>query len=1112
MMECLFFAKLADMRICRVPIVLILLSLSFPWVSAIDPLKIPSAELFTTENGMSQTRIKVSFIDSYGFLWTGSRGGLNRFDGYRFEIFKHIPYDSTSLSVNNVNCITEDGNTNLWIGTNYGLNCFDRKTGKFRQFLHNPLDSNSISDHRVFSVFADRNGMIWIRTGEYIDRLNPADLSVKHIRYGNDDPVDNINESTCPITEDREGNLWFGDENGLCCLNPSDLSIKKYFNDPGNDGSISSNAVLTVFKDRGFELWIGTDNGLNRFDYRRRTFTRFLNKDRIRVDAITEDQEGLFWIASGSSLVIFDKGNPQYRKYESLYIDKASFTFGQVSAIQSDRSGIIWLSGLQGLFRIDTKPQKFRLYNSSQSSYPALPGENISALFRENENIIWTAVWGKGLSMLNRSTGAAVNYSASAPDRRFRISGSRITAIFKDNSGRIWLSSKEGLDIFEPDTRSFVPFTVKFTVTGKELLNDARINCMTEDRRGDIWFGTDRGVIRYRHKDSELVSYNRIFRGRTTTEMGIVYAITTDQRNRIWIGTQDGLNCYDPIADIYYRYTETGIRKDLSSGIVYSLYFDSDNTLWVGTASGLNRFDAATGTFEVFTEENGLPNDLVNAILEDKSKCLWISTGKGLSRYDKKRGEFTIFELSDGLQNYEFNRSAACSSPEGEFFFGGISGFNSFYPEDLPVNPHTPNVVITSIELNDGSGARQIFSGGDGLSISIRYNQSFTVGFAALDLTRPSANTFEYSLQPAGKDPVWVPLGNRNSLTVIDLPGGKISLRVRGSNNDGIWSPIGTQMTINSAIPIWRSRSAVYLYIALLIYLVYLLVQFITQPLRRSNKILMEREIAAKEISRQKDLLSLRNKSIEDSLNYAQRIQNAMLMTPRQFSTILPNSFVLHKPKDIVSGDFYWISEQDRKIFVAAADCTGHGVPGAFMSLISFELFKKIIKVEKIHQPSHILQTLNRNFEEVFGNIEDVVIKDGMDLSFCVLDKSMKHLQFSGAFNPLYIVRDDKLMEFKGDSFSIGADLGDGYPQKIFTNHEFSLQPGDMIYMFSDGYADQFGGPEGKKYKYRRFRYLLLNIHKLDLQKQMQILDENIEDWKGASEQVDDILVIGIKI
>jgi serine phosphatase RsbU (regulator of sigma subunit) len=182
------------------------------------------------------------------------------------------------------------------------------------------------------------------------------------------------------------------------------------------------------------------------------------------------------------------------------------------------------------------------------------------------------------------------------------------------------------------------------------------------------------------------------------------------------------------------------------------------------------------------------------------------------------------------------------------------------------------------------------------------------------------------------------------------------------------------------------------------------------------------------------------------------------------------------------------------------------------MSLISFELFRKIIKTQKIYNPAFILNTINSNFEEIFGNIEDITIRDGMDLSFCVLDKSMEKLEFSGAFNPLYIVRDNKLIELKSDHFSIGADIGSDAPPKIFTKHTFFLQPDDMIYMFSDGYADQFGGPEGKKYKYRRFRYLLLNIHKLPLEKQRLVIDENIEEWRGNAEQVDDILVIGIRI
>lgn len=313
-------------------------------------------------------------------------------------------------------------------------------------------------------------------------------------------------------------------------------------------------------------------------------------------------------------------------------------------------------------------------------------------------------------------------------------------------------------------------------------------------------------------------------------------------------------------------------------------------------------------------------------------------------------------------------------------------------------------------------------------------------------------------------------------------------------------------------IPFWRTVSASYLYTLIIILLVVALFQYRTKSLRRSNRILRERDIAAREVGRQKDLLSRRNKNIEDSLKYANRIQSAMLTTEKNFKQILPESFILHKPKDIVSGDFYWISEIKGKVFVAAIDCTGHGVPGAFMSLIGFELFRKIIMTQGIEKPGDILNALNDNFQEIFGNGDDISLRDGMDLAFCVIEKKEMVLEFAGAFNPLYLIRDHKLIEVKGDRYSIGADPGPGEPNvKMFNTQVLKLHKEDMIYLFSDGFADQFGGPEGKKYKYRRFRHLLLTIHNFSLEKQKQFLEDGIEEWRGHIEQVDDILVIGIK-
>ena len=1106
------------MRIFYLTISLILIFLSISLNGQTSDEKLIEAELFTIENGMSQTRVNISFCDSYGFLWVGTSGGLNRYDGYGFEIFKHIPYDTTSLSQNFVRCITEDKNSNLWIGTNYGLNCYDRQSGEFIQYLYDPSNPNAISDNKVLSVYADRKGFIWIKTSRFLDRLDTKDNSIQHFQHYTNSFNNSPEIQTCPILEDKFGNIWFGSNDGLFAFSPVNSEFSQYFFKPDDSQSLSNNEVLSIFEDKFGDLWVGTSNGLNKFDHSQKKFTRYLDSPnnfsgvQIPVTSILDRQDGTFWLGSSNGIIILNPAENKSEFLTDLLINKSLYMVGPITNMLMDMSGIIWMSGYEGLFKIDTKPKKFKVYNSSFNSYPFLSGDMVSCIHKETDDLIWVGVWEGGLNILNRKTGENIRYYSTNPDKNHRISSDKVRCLFEDKTGTIWLGSVNGLDIFNKETRTFLPFSKKYPSVSTNVLNNRRIYNIINDKKGDLWIGTDKGVLRFQQKYKVFTSYNKIYRDSITAEMGIVFAIACDKDNKIWIGTENGLICYDSEKDFFYRYEETGKKNDLSSRIIQSLYFDSKNTLWVGTASGLNKYNPSQENFELFTEANGLSNDLINAILEDDNYCLWLSTNKGISKFDIAKSEFTNYDINDGLQSYEFNHAAASKAADGEMFFGGIAGFNSLYPQQLPVNPYQPKIVFTSFEIIDNKGFRFFYSGGENKHMDVKHNQSFRVNFAALDFTMPLNNHFKYSMQLRNNEDAWVPIRGQNSVTFSNLPPGRYLLKIRGSNNDNTWNKEEAIISIDSVAPFWRNQFALYFYFLLSVFGIYLIIQYRTLSLRKSNKVLREKEIAAKEISRQKDLLSLRNKNIEDSLKYAQRIQKAMLTTPKQFKTIVPDSFVLHKPKDIVTGDFYWISEMDGKIFIAAADCTGHGVPGAFMSLISFELFRKIIKTEKIYNPADILNTLNSNFQEIFGNVEDIAIKDGMDLSLCVIDKTKENMEYCGAFNPMYVVRDGKLIEIKGDRFSIGADTGDDFPLKIFTNNQFPLQQNDMIYMFSDGYADQFGGPEGKKFKYLRFRHLLLNVHQLPLDKQKAILDESIEEWRGNTEQIDDILVIGVRI
>ncbi len=299
------------------------------------------------------------------------------------------------------------------------------------------------------------------------------------------------------------------------------------------------------------------------------------------------------------------------------------------------------------------------------------------------------------------------------------------------------------------------------------------------------------------------------------------------------------------------------------------------------------------------------------------------------------------------------------------------------------------------------------------------------------------------------------------------------------------------------------------LYGVLIISVVYLLVMSQTRNLVKTRKQLNEKKKALEEIEQQKARLELRDKDMTDSLIYAQRIQEALLPSEEYFRKHFKDSFVFFKPKDIVSGDFYWIGEKGDNIFVVAADCTGHGVPGALMSVIGLEIIDKTINEDNIEKPSAILEIMNKGLEKTFSREKNIgtIIRDGMDIGLCVIDKKKKKIEYAGAFFPLYLVRDNALMEIKGDKFIIGMN-----PEGLeYTNHDLDLKEDDILYIFSDGYVDQFGGTENKKFMYRRFRYLLLKIHSFPVEDQKSILEENIKTWMAGNIQVDDIMVIGFK-
>ncbi|HEX2920332.1 MAG TPA: SpoIIE family protein phosphatase [Bacteroidales bacterium] len=299
------------------------------------------------------------------------------------------------------------------------------------------------------------------------------------------------------------------------------------------------------------------------------------------------------------------------------------------------------------------------------------------------------------------------------------------------------------------------------------------------------------------------------------------------------------------------------------------------------------------------------------------------------------------------------------------------------------------------------------------------------------------------------------------------------------------------------------------LYIGLAIVAVFFILRLQSRVIIKTKNLLKEKEQMLALVDQQRKELEIKDKNITDSLIYAQRIQEALLPSEDYFRHHFSDSFIFFKPKDIISGDFYWIGEKNEKIFVVAADSTGHGVPGALMSMIGHEIIEKSINEDELDKPSEILSMLNKGLEKTFSREKNIgtIIRDGMDIGLCIIDKKRAKLTYAGAFFPLYLIRDNSLVEIKSDKIIIGMN-----PDSLqYKDHEYDLQEDDILYIFSDGYVDQFGGMENKKFMYRRFRYLLLNIHSFPFTDQKAIIEENIRNWMGRHAQIDDMLVIGFR-
>ncbi len=768
-------------------------------------------ENISTEDGLSQSTITAILQDSQGFMWFGTEGGLNKYDGRQFTIYQHDKDNPLTLSDNVISSLFEDQDGSLWIGTSRGLDRLDRRTGIFIHYPQVLTDSDNLSSTWVSVIYQDHSGTLWIGTegeGLIAQELRTDQYTV--YTHNPDDPRTLSDNTIHAIYEDQEEVLWIGTDQGLDRFDPLSGTFVHDPPDPSGLHTLRDVPVYAINEDNQGALWIGTQMGLYQWNRARDQFTEYRHDpnslDSISDDSIRcifRDSQSALWIGTRNGLDQFDQIQKRFLHYMHNPNDPQSLVSNSIRSVYEDRSGVIWIGTAGGgLSKYSRAIQKFPLYKYNPGFSNNLSDDNIWSIYEDHSNVLWIGTFSEGLNKLDRYSGVVTVYQNNPGDSS-SLSNNDIRAILEDRNGNLWIGTEYGgLNRFNPHTEIFFHYQHDDSDPGS--LSSDRVFAIYEDHLGRLWIGTQEGGLNLLDQDTEtFTSYRHDENDPFSLSNNDIRAIYEDHTGILWIGTLGGVNLFDEQTNRFTNYQhDPGNPLSLSSDFVASIFKDSEGTIWIGTfGGGLNRFDRVAQSFTHFTEKDGLPDNTVYGILEGSDGTLWLSTNKGLSNFDPRRESFRNYSISDGLQGNQFNPGAFFQSRNGELFFGGTQGFNAFFPEQVTDNPIPPPVVITAFEIFNQPIQTDLPANE---TIQLSYRDSYiSFEFAALDYNAPEKNQYAYKLDGVDKD--WVIAGTRHYASFTNLPGGEYVFRVKGSNNDGVWNETGAVVQITIVPPFWET-------------------------------------------------------------------------------------------------------------------------------------------------------------------------------------------------------------------------------------------------------------------------------------------------------------------
>ncbi len=755
--------------------------------------------------------IGAGFIeDQDGFFWIGGQAGLIKWNGLDSTIYMR---GRSGLSNNTVTAIIEDRKGQIWIGTRSGLNKYSKDNNTFVQFKHNPVESNSISHDAIGminqfqSLIEDRDGYLWVATQNGLNRLDPE--SGVFTRFLHDpDMVNSIsNNEVRAIFEDSAGTIWVGTQNGLNRLNKDRTTFTRFMHNPNSPASLSSNEVNAIAEDTNGDIWIGTENGLNKFDILSESFVHYTSQSDKgglladkKITSITRDRSGRFWMFhySQGSITVLDPITLQSKIYSYTGENHGKLPTGDAKYMYEDRRGIIWLISTTGgnVYKHDVQSRKFVTYKDEAGSPHGLKGDSILPIYEDSNGVVWLGTDKNKLNKFDKTSGQFTYIP---------LEGHHPYAFLEDDSGTFWIGETTGkLSIFDRKTKtyskSYPGISSSFITNIIQDSQDAAI----------LWLTTHKdGLVRFNSQTEEVRHFKNDPNNPASLSNNSVWAIWQDG-NTLWLGTWGGgLNRFNKEQETFKVYSHNPEKPDtISSNASCNLLITSSGDLYISTlGGGLNKFNRTNNSFEHYSTLNGtFPSDNLEGLLEDNKGNIWVaSSTEEIIKFNPTTLDYKVYGPGDGIEIGGPWFVANHKTRDGQMWFGGPRGVTAFYPELIMNNDFSPPVYITSI--TQGGEVVVTDKAVEKVSkINISWKKPFfEFGVAALNYTRPEHNRYRYKLE--GWDSDWFSAGTLRNGRYSNLKGGVYTLRVAGSNNDGIWCQPKQEaiLTIVVSSPFWRA-------------------------------------------------------------------------------------------------------------------------------------------------------------------------------------------------------------------------------------------------------------------------------------------------------------------